>query len=130
MPPDDPENHGTHEHADHDEHPEGSELPPAQEDRIVDKVVSKIKEIVGPAGASSGETPSAPPAGPAATERDMEDQVRRGVEKEITARERKNAAAEARRLHDEEHERMRSLVETPPKVYSKLTTALWGSDDE
>lgn len=116
--------------------PADSSIPPEQEERIVDKVVDKIKgfvsDIAGPGReAGEGEPPSAPaaPPGPAATEADMEQRVKNAVESEITSKERRSAAAEARRAHDEEHERIRGLVEKPPKTYSRLTSALWGGDD-
>lgn len=128
---DEPENH---DHAE-ESTPADSSLPPEQEERIVDKVVSKVKdvlsEIVGPGERSDGGDAEPPPgpASPAATEADMERTVREGVQREITARERKSAAAEARRAHDEEHERLRAAVEKPPQTFSRLTTAMWGSDD-
>lgn len=129
---DEPEGEETEQHA-HDD----SEVPPEQEDRIVDKVVAKVRdvfqEIVGAGGGSDDGGDASPtshaPAGPAATEADMERQVREGVAKEITARERKTQRQAAAEAHEAEHEKMRSLVETPPKTYSKLTTAMWGGDD-
>lgn len=117
------------------EHGNGGEVPAAQEDRIVDKVVAKVRgvfeEIVGAGGddGGGGDSPRSAPAGPAATEADMERKVKEGVEKEITARERKSARAEAAAAHEAEHERMRGLIETPPKQLSRLTTTIWGSDD-
>lgn len=121
------------------EHNHGAEgVPLEQEERIVDKVVAKVKdvfqEIAGSGGRSDGgdenrQSSSGAPAGPAATEADMERQVREGVAKEITAREKRTAREQRAAEHDAEHERMRSLVETPPKTFSKLTTAIWGADD-
>ena len=119
--------------------PGDSSLPPEQEDRIVDrifrKIESTIKDVVGPGeggerrppGSLEG-SPTAPP-GPAATEADMERRVRDQVDKEITAKERRSAAAEARAAHDAEHEKIRAQIEKPPRVYSRLTRIVWGSDD-
>lgn len=119
------------------DHDAKAEVPPEQEDRIVDKVVTKVREvfdeIVGAGGRSDSggdESPtSQAPAGPAAQEADMERQVREGVKREITAREKQTARQAAAAEHEAEHERMRALVETPPKTYSKLTSTIWGSDD-
>lgn len=119
----------------HEEHP-GNEVPAAQEDRIVDKVVNKVRdlfdEIVGPgSGAGGGDEPptSTAPPGPAATEADMERKVKEGVAKEITARERKTERERQSAEHEAEHERIRALTEEPPKTFSKLTTAIWGDGD-
>jgi hypothetical protein len=60
----------------------------------------------------------------------MEAKVKAAVEEKITARERRAAAADARAAHDAEHEKLRTMVEKPPKTYSRLTTAIWGDDAE
>jgi hypothetical protein len=119
--------------------PADSSIPAEQEDRIVDRVVDKLKrawgEITGPGGeppsaGGSGEQTTAPPLGTRATEDDMEAKVKAAVEEKITARERRVAAADARAAHDAEHERIKTMTEKPPKTYSRLTTTLWGSDAE
>lgn len=128
---DDPEN--PTEPDEPDKEPASHEIPAAQEDRIVDKILSKVKEIVGPAGPGDARQPereaASAPAGPAATERDMEAKVKEAVEKEITGKERRSAAAAAREAHEAEHAKLREAVERPPKIHSRLTTALWGGDD-
>lgn len=113
-------------------HDEGTEIPAAQEDRIVDKVLSEIKKIVGPepkSGNPGGDAPAVVGSGPAATEADMERRVREEVDRKITANEKRTAAAEARAAHEAEHEKLRAAVERPPRTFSRLTTALWGGDD-
>lgn len=127
----------THEHTEPEQStPADSSLPPEQEERIVDKVVGKVKEfldeVVGGGAASDGgdQSPrSTAPATPAATEADFESKVREGVAKEITRKERQTERQRRDAEHQAEHERLAALAETPPKTFSKLTTAIWGSDD-
>jgi hypothetical protein len=127
-----------HEHDEAEQStPADSSIPAEQEDRIVDKVVEKVRgwveQVTGPGGApaesESGEGTATAPLGSAATEADMEHKVKAAVEKEITAKERRSAAADARAAHDAEHEKLRAAIERPPRTHSRLTTALWGADD-
>ena len=73
-----------HEHDD-DETAAPAEISEATENRIIDRVIDAVREIVGPAGGSSdkeqGQSPPPTPAGPAATEADMERRVREEVDK-------------------------------------------------
>ena len=61
----------------------------------------------------------------------MERRVREEVDKKITQSERRSAAAAARAEHDAEHERIRRAVaERPPRTFSRLTTIMWGADEQ
>lgn len=101
-------------------------LPPEQEERIVDKVVAKVRDLVGTltgAGDGDGEggageaepietTPE--PSTPRQVEAETEEQVRQALEK-----------LKGEEEHRKEHEKIREL-ERPPAVVSRVTRALWG----
>lgn len=105
----------------HEEH--AAALPPEQEDRIVDKVVNKIKEIVLPAREADPVDeeiidPDAKVKEPTSVkeiENDMEAQVRTQLKK-IGAEEE----------HAKEHEALKKEAERPPVTVGRVTRALWG----
>lgn len=116
--------------------PEGEQvtehLSPAEEERLTDKIVNKVKELIEevktvtgrpPSGDGEGgdgseaEAPASPePSTSREVEADAEDKVRAAVER-ITA-EKEHAA---------EHAKIKEL-ERPPQQFSRLTKALWGDD--
>ena len=60
----------------------------------------------------------------------MERRVREEVDKKITQSERRSAAAAARAEHEAEHERIRAVTERPPRTFSRLTSIMWGADEQ
>lgn len=100
-----------------------AELPPEQEERIVAKVVSKIKEIVLPAeevveDEPLVEEPEAKVKEPTTVkeiETDMEAQVRAALHK-IGAEEE----------HQKQHETLNKEAERVPVQVGRVTRALWG----
>lgn len=104
------------------EETETKALPPEQEDRIVDKVVNKLKEIVlAPVALVEDETevevetPTKEPTSVKEIENDMEAQVRAQLKK-IGAEEE----------HAKEHEKLKAETERPPVMVGKITRAMWG----
>jgi hypothetical protein len=98
-------------------------LPPEQEDRIVDKVVNRIKDIVmAPAEVldeatdDEPEKPAKEPTSVKEIENDMEAQVRAQLKK-IGAEEE----------HAKEHESLKKEAERPPVQVGRVTRALWGN---
>jgi hypothetical protein len=110
---------------------EKSDLPPEQEERIVEKVVSKVKDTlrdIFPAAKSGDPEPDEEPAEvpeekePTTVkeiENDMEAQVRAAVEK-IGAEEQ----------HKQEHEKLKKEVERAPVQVGKVTRFLWGGGEK
>lgn len=109
--------------------PEGAGLPAEQEDRIVDKVVSRIKPLLedarrtvlgdrdshaGPEDGEEEDEPAAEPSSPRQIEAVAEDAVRAAVERISSEKE-----------HEEHHKHLKE-AERPPQQFSKLTKALWG----
>jgi hypothetical protein len=98
-------------------------LPPEQEDRIVDKVVNKLKEIVLAPAALVEDDPedetevvTKEPTTVKEIETDMEAQVRAQLKK-IGAEEE----------HAKEHEKLKTEPERPPVQVGRVTRALWGA---
>jgi hypothetical protein len=104
-----------------------TELPPEQEDRIVDKVVSKVKDTLNdlfkgpgePAKEAESETEEEvkEPTSIREIEDDMEAKVR-AVMGDITAEED----------HKKIHEQLKKEAERPPVQYSKVTRWFWVSE--
>ncbi len=105
---------------------EAKAIPPEQEDRIVDKVVNKIKEIVlapgevieDKADEVVEDAPVKEPTTVKEIENDMEAQVREALKK-IGAEEE----------HAKEHEKLKAEAERPPVQVGRVTRALWGGGD-
>jgi hypothetical protein len=105
--------------------PETDALPPEQEERIVTKVVDRVKsvlsDIVGAPKEVETETEEVPEKGtkePSTVkeiETDMEAQVREALKK-IGAEEE----------HAKEHEKMKQEPEREPIQVGRVTRALWG----
>lgn len=114
--------------AEDDEHehdlPPAAALPPEQEDRIVDRVVSKIKEVVLAPGAALDELdddddddpPAKEPTSVKEIETDMESQVRQQLKK-----------IKAEDEHAAEHEKLKAEPEREPVMVGRVTRALWGN---
>lgn len=107
----------------------GTSIPVEQEDRIVDKVVGKLKDFVqgGAAPSTSGEEgegggsgppTSTTPSSPAQVEINAEDVVRRELKKIMVAED-----------HEHEHEHLRQELERPPQVVPWLTRKIWGGGE-
>lgn len=97
-------------------------IPPEQEDRIVDKVVGKLKEIVlAPADVLDDELDDEPdkvtkePTSVKEIETDMEAQVRQQLRK-----------IKAEDEHEEEHKKLKAEPEREPVTVGRVTRALWG----
>jgi hypothetical protein len=104
---------------------EATELPPAQEERIVDKVVNRVKQVVSemlPAKAAETEPveevaePVKEPVTVREIEQDMESQVRAAVEK-----------IGAEKEHAEAHEKIKEAERAPVQA-GKVTRFLWGGE--
>jgi hypothetical protein len=103
-------------------------IPPEQEDRIVDKVTAKVKdifkEIVGTPATPTEEVDEVvepvekEPDTPKAIEADMEAQVRAAV-----------AKIEGEKKHEDDHEKLRHEPERAPSELRRVTKALWGGGD-
>jgi hypothetical protein len=103
-------------------------LPPEQEERIVDKVVTRVKktfeELVGRAPEEvPEEVPEEIPdeeviETPRAQESSMEAEVRAAL-----------AKIKADEKHAEDHERLTKEVERAPRQLGKATQFLWGDRD-
>lgn len=105
--------------------PQAKAIPPEQEDRIVDKVVNKIKEIVLAPGEKleeltededGDEDPVKEPTTVREIENDMEAQVRAQLKK-----------IRAEEDHAAEHEKLKQEPEREPVTVGKVTRALWGN---
>ena len=112
----------------------GEDAPPAQppvpaeqEDRIVNKVVDRLKNYIsdvvtggegkgadGPGEGDGASPPEPEPSTPREVEAASEDAVRAAVEK-----------INAEKEHAAEHAKLRE-PERPPQQFSRLTKALWG----
>lgn len=97
-------------------------LPPEQEDRIVDRVVNQIKEIVLPPKAAlddaltdDEEKEPKEPTSVKEIETDMESQVREQLKK-----------IRAEGDHAAEHEKLRAEPEREPVTVGRVTRVLWG----
>ncbi len=92
-----------------------------QEDRIVDKIFNKVKEIVlqGPGDPDPDPDldpdPVKEPTSVKEIENDMEAQVRAQLKK-----------IKAEDDHAAEHEKLKAEPERPPVTVGKVTRALWG----
>lgn len=98
-------------------------IPPEQEERIVDKVVGKIKEIIGkPAAIVEDEEPE-----DEAEEVTKEPTTVKEIETDFEAQVRKELAKiKAEDDHAAEHEKMKAEPERAPVQVGKVTRALWG----
>ena len=107
---------------------EQAQLPPEQEERIVDKVVRKVKEVLGASGevAEEGESGGSEegeqtgseddvPSSPRQVEASTEGQVREALR-----------AIQAEEQHAQEHERIKKETERQPVSVSRITRAIWG----
>jgi hypothetical protein len=111
-----------------EESTEENELPPEQEERIVDRVVDKVKSIVADLTgkpATVEEEVEEPPAAAVKEpttikeiETDMESQVRAALKK-IGAEEE----------HAKEHEKLKAETERAPVQVGRVTRALWGTGE-
>lgn len=111
--------------------PEAKAVPAEQEERIVDKVVARVKstvqELMGGAstagegdegGAGEPDGPVEAPASPAQVEVQSESDIREAL-KRIKAEED----------HEAEHHKLKAEIERPPQQVKRLTRALWGEPD-
>jgi hypothetical protein len=105
-----------------------SEIPPAQEDRIVDRAVSKLRKVIqdlipvpDTKDPEQVEHEAADlPAEPTTTreiEKDLESQVRAAMQKIHAGDE-----------HEEEHKKIKQEIERPPMTFNRVTKFLWGSE--
>ena len=100
-------------------------LPPEQEERIVDKVVSKLKEFVKSPVDEKEETDEE-----IAETVTKEPTTQRGIEEDMTAQVR--AAMQkigAEEEHQHEHEKLKKEIERPPVQVGKVTRFLWGGGE-
>ena len=102
-----------------------AELPPEQEDRIVDKVIAAVKGVLTQPKEVAEEIPEeAPekvtkePTTVKEIETDMEAQVREALKK-IGAEEE----------HQKQHETLKQEAERPPVQVGRVTRALWGGGE-
>lgn len=108
--------------------PSTDALPPEQEERIVDKVVNRVRDVVDDLiGKAKGGDPVAddepvvdddtpdPLESPRTTEANMESEVKAALEK-IQAEER----------HAEDHARLEREAERAPVTLGRITQKLWG----
>ena len=104
-------------------------LPPEQEERIVTKVVDRVKsvlsDIVGTPKVAEEEEPEVEekvtkePTTVKEIETDMEAQVREALKK-IGAEEE----------HQKQHETLKKEAERPPVQVGRVTRALWGGGEQ
>jgi hypothetical protein len=102
---------------------EEAAIPPEQEDRIVDKVVNKLKDIVlKPAEVLDDDEPEE-----VAEEVTKEPTTVKEIETDFEAQVRKELAKiKAEDDHAAEHEKLKAEPERPPVQVGRVTRALWG----
>lgn len=116
--------------ADEEHEHESTGLPPEQEERIVDKVVSKVRGVI------SDLTGSKPVEKPEETEEDTETppeptsikEIEADMESKVREALTKIGADEA---HQKEHERLAAMKKEPerqPVQMGKVTRWMWGGE--
>lgn len=106
--------------------PEAKAIPPEQEDRIVDKVVNKIKEIVLAPGEILDEATKDEPDDKPAKEPSSVKEIENDMEAQVRAQLKKIGAEEE---HAKQHEALKKEIERPPVQVGRVTRALWGGGD-
>ena len=105
--------------------PEADPIPEAQEDRIVDKVVNRLRDTIDTLTGKGGDPDPDPepvtdpktaePTTAKGIEDDMESQVRKALEK-VTADDK----------HKADHEKLAKETERTPETLGRVARALWG----
>jgi len=102
-----------------------AELPPEQEERIVDKVIAAVKGVLTQPKEVVDDEPvveekvTKEPTTVKEIETDMEAQVREALKK-IGAEEE----------HQKQHETLKKEAERPPVQVGRVTRALWGGGEQ
>jgi hypothetical protein len=104
------------------------EVPSAQEDRIVDRAVTKLRKVI------QDLLPVPDPKDPEQVEHEVaglpaEPTTTREVEKDLEAQ----VAAAMKKIHasdehEQEHKKIKEEKERPPMTFNKVTKFLWGSE--
>lgn len=117
------------------ESPEGTAtetLSPAEEERLTDKIVGKVRQLIDEVKTATGRPPAGDDEGGDGSE-EVAQPPEPSTSREIEAASEDAVRAAVERIaaekeHAAEHAKIKEL-ERPPQQFSRLTRALWGDGE-